>query len=155
MKKTFFLFVLTLTLLLSSCTTGDTSLAFFEKNFRLIGTFSFPELSMEGKCAITPSGDGSIHLLSPESLRGITLYKEGNTVRFTLHGIAVTSKDTRLFDFFALQGATLTSRRQDRETVFLEGETAGGSFSLFLAPDGTPQKIVTEDGSFTVKEILP
>lgn len=155
MKKIFFLLLLILTLVFSSCTPGGSPLAFFEKDFRLTGTFFLHELSFLGECAITPSGDGSIRLLSPDSLQGITLYKEGDAVRFSLHGISVVTKDTRLFDFFALRGATLTSRRQEGETVFLEGETAKGSFSLSLLSDGTPTEILTEHGRFTVKEILP
>ena len=155
MKKIFFLFVLILPLLLSSCTERGAPLAFFEKDFRLVGTFSLPSLSCEGECAITPGGNGSIRLLSPPSLQGMTLYKEGEAVRFMLHGITVVTKDTRLFDFFALQGATLTAREKDGENVFLEGETAKGRFSLTLSPDGTPLCIETEQGRLAVQEILP
>ena len=154
MKKITLLFFLLLSLLLSACAPKSSPLAFFEKEFCLLARFSFPSLTAEGECRLSPSGNGSICFSSPDSLRGITLYKEGDRVGFTLQGISVTARDTRFFDFFALKGATVTARRQDRENVFLEAETAVGRFRVTLLANGAPTEIVTEDGRLTVLEIL-
>lgn len=155
MKKTLIPFFLILPLLFCSCAPKGAPLAFFEKDFRLVGSFSLPALSLRAECALTKEGNGRITLLSPESLCGITLYKEGDEVRFTLQGISVTTKDTRLFDFFALRNATITERRVDRETVFLVAENENGRFEVTLSSDGSPQRIVTDGGELTVESILP
>ncbi len=155
MKKTPFLFLLILPLLLCACAPKGSPLAFFEKDFRLVGSFSLPSLSLRGECAVNKEGDGCITLLAPESLCGVTLYKKGSEVRFTLNGVSVTTKDTRLFDFFALKNATVAERKKDRETVFLVAVTEQGRFEVTLSADGTPQRIVTDGGALTVETVLP
>ena len=155
MKKTLLFPLLILSLFLSACAPKGSPLAFFEKDFRLLAAFSLPKLSLTGECSIRQNGDGSIRLLSPESLCGVTLYKRGNEVSFTLGGVSLTVEDTRLFDFFALQNATITARKEDRETVFLVGNGEKGSFEITLRTDGVPRHIVTAAGELTVQEILP
>ncbi len=155
MKKTLILLALILPLLLFGCAPKGSPLAFFEKDFRLLATFSLPALSLRGECAVNGDGDGVITLLAPESLCGVTLYKEGNEVRFTLKGVSVTTKDTLLFDFFALKNATLTEKRKDGENVFLVGVGEKGRFELTLTAEGVPHRIVTDGGTLTVESVLP
>ncbi len=154
MKKTLFL-LLILPLLLFGCAPQKSPLAFFEKDFRLMATFSLSSLTLRGECAITQTGESKITLLEPESLCGVTLYKEGDGVRFTLNGSSVSTKSTLLFDFFEPNGARITERKKDGENVFLVAENEKGRYEITLSPDGAPRRIVTEGGTLTVEELLP
>ena len=154
MKKTFFL-LLILPLLLFGCAPQESPLTFFEKDFRLVATFSLSSLTLRGECAITQTGESKITLLEPESLCGVTLYKEGDGVRFTLNGCSVSTKNSLLFDFFEASGARITERKKDGENVFLVAENQKGRFEITLSSDGSPQRIVTDGGVLTVESILP
>ncbi len=155
MKKSFCLLMCLSLLLLGGCRPTDAPLAFFEREAHFTADFSFEELEASGDCRFFPDGSGSITLLSPPSLEGITLRRRGDTVTFSHRGVEVVIRDTRFFDFWSAGKATPTQRSEVGKETHLTVENEKGRFIIRLSADGCLLSIEGEAGTLTVTEILP